>query len=168
MTADPDRAVPGLFWTKIVHPLMGPVRDPCGAVRILPPWTGAVEYGPRTDLGIINSTWTARAGPQGARAATYDVRAEFLQILVVPIPLRVRKVPYGTHVGPARPPHESRRIWKTIENPVRGLYRAVVGCDWGIIHSQCSVWLKHSQSLARGIRHSKMKQNTQVCFLCIF
>ena len=35
----PVRAVPGLFWTKIVSPLTGPVRTPCGAVRILPPRT---------------------------------------------------------------------------------------------------------------------------------
>ena len=33
----PVRAVPGLFWTKIAHPLTGPVRAPCGTVRILPP-----------------------------------------------------------------------------------------------------------------------------------
>ena len=35
----PVRAVPGLFWTEIVSPLAGPVRTPCGAVRILPPRT---------------------------------------------------------------------------------------------------------------------------------
>ena len=36
--------VPGLFWTKIVRPLMGPVRDACHAVRILPLRTGPVEF----------------------------------------------------------------------------------------------------------------------------
>ena len=40
----PVRAVPVLFWTKIVRPLTGPARAPCGAVRILPPRTGPVEF----------------------------------------------------------------------------------------------------------------------------
>ena len=40
----PARAVPGLFWTKIVSPLTGPARAPCGAVRILPPRTGPIEF----------------------------------------------------------------------------------------------------------------------------
>ena len=40
----PVRAVPELFWTKIVRPLTGPARTPCGAVRILPPRTGPVEF----------------------------------------------------------------------------------------------------------------------------
>ena len=39
-----SRAVPGLFWTKIVRPLTGPARSPCGAVRILPPRAGPVEF----------------------------------------------------------------------------------------------------------------------------
>ena len=40
----PVRAVPGLFWTKIVRPLTGPAQAPCGAVRNLPPRTGPVEF----------------------------------------------------------------------------------------------------------------------------
>ena len=40
----PVRDVPGLFSTKIVRPLTGPARGPCGAVRILPPRTGPVEF----------------------------------------------------------------------------------------------------------------------------
>ena len=40
----PVRTVPGLFWTKIVRPRTGPARAPCGAVRILPPRTGPVEF----------------------------------------------------------------------------------------------------------------------------
>ena len=39
-----SRAVPGLFWTKIVRPLTGPAWGPCGAVRILLPRTGPVEF----------------------------------------------------------------------------------------------------------------------------
>ena len=40
----PVRAVPGLFWTKIVHPRTGPAWAPCGAARFLPPRTGPVEF----------------------------------------------------------------------------------------------------------------------------
>ena len=47
-------------------------------------------------LGIVNSPWTAPAGPirglYGPRTAKYDARARVLPILVVSIPLRVRKV----------------------------------------------------------------------------
>ena len=41
---DCSRAVHRLFWTKIVRPLTGPARGPCGAVRILPSRTGPVEF----------------------------------------------------------------------------------------------------------------------------
>ena len=36
--------VHGLFWTKIIRPLTGPARAPCGAVHILPLRTGPVEF----------------------------------------------------------------------------------------------------------------------------
>ena len=39
-----SRDVHGQFWTKIVRPLTGPVRAPCGAVRILLPLTELVEF----------------------------------------------------------------------------------------------------------------------------
>ena len=115
-----SRAVHRLFWTKIVRPLTGPARAPCGAVRILPSRTGPVEFscmhykftGPGTGLEILNSPWTARAGivrgPYGPRTAKYDARAGFLPILVVSIPLRVRKDtvrhPCGSRTGPVRVP----------------------------------------------------------------
>ena len=56
--------------------------------------------------------WTAREqpvrGPCGPRAAEYDARAGFLPIMIMSIPLRVRKGavrhPGGSRTGPARVP----------------------------------------------------------------
>ena len=102
-------AVQGLFWTKIVRPLMGTTRAPCGAVRILPPHTGPggvlmhalLAYGPRT--GLWDHKQPMR-GPYRPRTAKYDARAGFLEILVVSIPLGVRKGavrhPCVSHTGP--------------------------------------------------------------------
>ena len=48
----------------------------------------------------------------------------------------------------------------------------VVGCDWGIRHSQCSFRLKTFTIVCKvwtkGIQHSYTKHNAQVCFLYIF
>ena len=68
-------------------------------------------YGPRMG-SEINRPRTARAGtvrgPYGHRTAKYDAHAGFLPILVVLIPLRVRKGPVwhpcGSRTGPARVP----------------------------------------------------------------
>ena len=63
-------------------------------------------------LDIVNSLWTAPAGPvrgpYGSCTAKYDARAGVLPILVVSIPLRVRKTavwhPCGSRTGPVRVP----------------------------------------------------------------
>ena len=63
-------------------------------------------------LEIVNSPWTAPAGPvrgpYGPRTAKCDPRAGVLPILVVSIPLRLRKAavrhPCGSQTVPVRVP----------------------------------------------------------------
>ena len=70
-----------------------------GPVRILPPRTGPVEF----SCMHYKLTGTV-VGPYGPRADTCDTRTGFLQILLVSIPLRVRKGtirhPWGSRTGP--------------------------------------------------------------------
>ena len=99
--------------------------------------------GPRTGCSraVLNknhtSTHVARTGsvrhcvnfasPYGPRTAKYDAREGFLSILVVPIPLRVRKGVVRHPCGSRTAPYGSRRIWKTWKIPLRGPYDARKG-----------------------------------------
>ena len=131
----PVRAVPRLFWTKIVRPLRGPAQAPCVAVRILPPRTGPVEfycmhYKLTDPYGFWDCEQPVR-GPYGPRTTKYDARTGFLPIMVVSIPLRVRKGAVRHPCGSRTGPYGSRRIWKILKIPVRGPYDARTGIAWG-------------------------------------
>ena len=82
--------------------------------------------------------------PCGARTAAYDACAGFLQIMVVSIPLRVRKGAVGTLAGPARAPYGSRRIWRTFEIPVRGPYDART--DTARVRTRPVAWCDHDNN----------------------
>ena len=105
-------SLPGLFWTNIVRPLTGPVRilppppppRPYGARRVL--MHALLAYGPRTGFEIVNSPWGARTGP--VRPNTTPVW-DFCQLWLCQFPYVSVRAPYGY-----------RRIWKTLNIPVRG------------------------------------------------
>ena len=102
----------------------GPVRrrtncaSPYGAHRVL------IH---RTYFDILNSPWTAHAGPYGPRTAKYGARAEFCQFWLYQFPYASIRLSYGAFAGPARAPYGSRRIWKTLKIPLRGPYDARAG-----------------------------------------
>ena len=136
VTSHSRAPIPRLFWTKIVHPLTGPARAPCSAVRILPSRRVLM---PRTGFEILNSPWTARAGT--ARGLCGPLAApvwpntmplwDFCQFWLYQFPYVYVTVSYGTLAGPARAPHRSRRIWKTLKIPLQGPYGARMGTAWG-------------------------------------
>ena len=119
------RAVHGLFLTKIVRPITGSERAPCGAVRILPPRTGPVDCNAciislRAPYGFRYYKQPVRGpvrGPYGPRTAKYDARVGFLPIMVVSIPLRVSKGAVRHPCGSRTDPYGSRRIRKHCSFP---------------------------------------------------
>ena len=94
--------------------------------------------GARTGLEIVNSPWTAFAGPvrgpYGQRTTKYDARAGVLPILVVSIPLRVRMAavrhPCGSRTGPVRVPYDMKNIKDFRAMPVRCPYGPRTGYSW--------------------------------------
>ena len=83
----------------------------------------------------VNSPYWDRKGSVRAPTATYDARAGFLQILVVSIPIRVRKSAIRHPCGYRMGPYGSCRIWKTLEIPV------LSPCDarTGIAQGPCGI-----------------------------
>ena len=111
-----SRTVHGLFWIKIVRPLKGPVRDPCGAGRLLPPSAGSVEFlcmhYKLTDLHRFRDRKQPANNPHGERKGpcgpvppqTTPVR-DFCKLLC--------QFPYvyfilGCRTAPSRVPHGPR------------------------------------------------------------
>ena len=129
-------AGPGLFLTKVIRPLMGPTRAPCGSVRMLSPRTGPVEFqcmhhklaGPVRVWyygQTVNSLCGDRTDP--VRPNTTPVR-DFCLSWLWQFPYVSVRAPHGILTGHARDPYGSRRIWKTLKIPVRVPYdaRAVI------------------------------------------
>ena len=98
------RAVPGLLWTKIVRPPTGPVRVPCGAVQILPPRTGPVQFYKCMHYKFTGPVrvWSSLTAPeQPVRPNTTPVR-DFYKLRLCQFPHVSVRVPYGTLAGAAR------------------------------------------------------------------
>ena len=126
---------------KIVRPLTGPVRAPCGDIRILSPRTGSfntwiislrAQYGLRDRKQSLNSPCRDRTGPIQPNTTPVWECCKFWLCQFSYLSVRV---PYGTLVGPARAAYGSRRIWKTLDIAARGPYDARVG----IARSPCGV-----------------------------
>ena len=83
-------------------------------------------YGHRTGLEIVNSPWTAPAGPVRTPTVKYDARAGVWPILVVSIPLRVREAstrhPCGSGKGPVWVQLDMKNIEDFRAGPIRCLH----------------------------------------------
>ena len=96
------RAVHGLVWTKIVSPLTGLVRPPCGA---------RATYGYGVRKQPVNSP---EVDHKPVRPTTTPVR-DFCKSLLSQFSCVSMRVPYGSRMVPYGP----RMIWKTFEIPMR-------------------------------------------------
>ena len=116
----------------------GPVQrrtnftSPCTARRFL--MLALQVNGPRTGLDIVNSPCGDHKGPIRARAVKHDAPAGFLPIMLVSIPLGVRKGavrhPCGSCMGPERAPVGYENIEGSHAGPVRCSYRHHTGYPW--------------------------------------
>ena len=131
----PVRAVPGIFWRKIVRPLTGPTTDfasPYGTRRVLMHAFLSLRApcGFRDCKQPVNSPYGDRKGPVLAPYGQIRRPCGIFAIYGWVNSLTLGQFPYGTLAGHARAPYGSRRVWKTLI-PVRGPYEARIGIARG-------------------------------------